>query len=104
MLRYDLVPYKVGEPLKIRMFVDNADSSTVTLVGGTHSNLWENFPSDYEERRELEKAIWAETDHYVIANDRPLRFLPMPMFAELTSEAHYRKHKSMAYKMDRSCT
>ncbi|MGH9745347.1 MAG: hypothetical protein ACRD59_04475 [Candidatus Acidiferrales bacterium] len=84
--RYDLIPYKIGDPLKIRMYLGHKGSSTITLTGGTHSRFVDKLPSDYEKRRQLENEIWAEKDRYVIEGDRPLRILPMPIFAELMSE------------------
>ena|SRR5271165_1711169 len=84
--RYDLVPYRVGEPLKIKMFVENTGSSSITLFGGSHSVFVEKLPTEYEERRKLEKRLWAETEKYSSAKDRPLKFQMLTTFAELMSE------------------
>jgi hypothetical protein len=84
--KYDLVPYKIGEPLKIRMFVANSGTSGITLFGGSHSAVVEKLPSDFVERHELEKQLWATTEKYHVADDRPLNFRLITTFAELMSE------------------
>jgi len=84
--KYDLVPYKVAEPLRIRMFVANSGTSGITLFGGSHSAFVEKLPSDFGERYELEKQLWSTTDKYHVAEDRPLNFPLITTFAELMSE------------------
>src|SRR5204863_386007 len=49
LLRYESLPYRVGEPLKVRMFLNNTGPGSITLFGGTHSAFVEKVPDDYGE-------------------------------------------------------
>jgi hypothetical protein len=85
VVRYEAVPYKAGQPLTVRMFVDNVGSSSITLFGGTHSSFVDKPPSDYNEREQLEERLWAETAMYT-ALPRPLKFQTLITTADLMSE------------------
>jgi hypothetical protein len=86
LVRYESLPYRVGEPLKVRMFLNNSGSSSITLFGGTHSAFVDQVPDDYGERVQLEKRLWAGTEKYNSAKDRPLKFQTTITFADLASE------------------
>jgi hypothetical protein len=86
VVRYDVIPFRVGEPLTVRMYLNNSGSSSVTLYGGSHSSFVEKLPSDFDERRTLETRLWAEAEKYNIAKDRPLKFQTLVTFADLMSE------------------
>jgi hypothetical protein len=86
VVRYETLPYRAGEPLTVRMLVDNVDSSSVTLFGGSHSSFVDKPPSDYNERRQLEERLWAETAKYTALDNRPLKFQTLTTTVDLMSE------------------
>jgi hypothetical protein len=85
VVRYETLPYRAGEPLTVRMLVDNVGSGSVTLFGGSHSSFVDKPPGDYNERRQLEERLWAETASYT-ALERPLRFQTLTTSVDLMSE------------------
>ena len=86
VVRYETLPYRVGDPLTVKMYVNNVGTDSIILYGGSHSALLDNVPPDYEERRQLERRLWAETTKYVSPLDRPLKFQTLVTFAALMSE------------------
>jgi len=80
------MPFRVGEPLTIRMYLNNSGSSSITLYGGSHSSFVEKLPRDFDERKTLETRLWAEAEKYNVARDRPLKFQTLVTFADLMSE------------------
>jgi hypothetical protein len=86
VVRYETLPYRSGEPFTVRMFVNNAGSSSITLFGGSHSSFVDKPPSDYNERKQLEERLWAEAGKYTILEDRPLNFQTLTTSVDLMSE------------------
>jgi hypothetical protein len=86
LVRYESMPYRVGEPLTIRMFLNNFGPNSITLYGGSHSSFVEKLPKDFNDRRKLETRLWAEAEKYKIARVRPLKFQTLITFADLMSE------------------
>jgi hypothetical protein len=86
VVRYETLPYRAGEPLAVRMFVENIGSSSITLFGGSHSSFVDKLPSGYNERKQLEERLWAEATNYTILENRPLKFQTLTTSADLTSE------------------
>jgi hypothetical protein len=86
VVKYDVQLLRVGEPLTIRMYLNNSGSSSITLYGGSHSSFVEELPRDFDERKTLETRLWAEAEKYNVAKDRPLKFQTLVTFADLMSE------------------
>jgi len=59
-VRCQPMPYKIGGTFEVHMYVDNKTEKTLRVVGYSRSELVDNPPNDYNDRKRLEDGLWSK--------------------------------------------
>jgi hypothetical protein len=73
LVRYDILPYEVGQKFRVHMFVDNKTAAPLRVVGYNAGVIIDNPPSDYQWREKFEEDLWTRMNSMEAAEDSRVR-------------------------------